>query len=190
MTKQQLQLMEQQIKESWEQEASKYTDKVSKLDNVQKSVFTCSRNLYDTLKTNLTNHGKIDIANVRSTDFYDGNVFPHSLKTNELAMAWIMKVGDNPDMLKRLFPNQAMKGLNRLRNVTIEKKLYDFNRPGLNEIIKNGKSVDVPIDFKIVLVILRYALLCEIQKYDELISVETKRPGAIKNGYIKIETKY
>ena len=191
MTKQQMQAMEQQISQNWDMEARKYSANVAQLSNIQKAVLTCARNYYETIKAYMTNNGKNDIAYVRDNENFSGEYFPHCLKTNELAMAWIMKVGDNPDMLKRFFPNQAMRDLSELRPVHFEGKLYDYNRPGLKEFNQSGTSKETAVDYRMVLVILRYVLLCEFQHYDKIENIETKKPGALKKtGKIEIETEY
>ena len=186
-----MQEAEQQIAQNWDMEARKYSSCVAKLSNVQKAVLACARNYYETIKANLTDNGKVDIAYARYSGNYSGEYFPHSLKTNELAMAWIMKVGSNPDMLKRLFPNQAMRHLSELRPVHFEGKLYDYNRPGLKEFKQSGTSKDTLVDYRMVLVVLRYILLCEHQNYDRIECIETNKHGVLKRiGKIEIQTKY
>lgn len=190
MNNQQLKAMEQQISQRWDMEAERYRGLCHRLNNTQKAVLTSARNYYTTLKENITYNGEIDISQVRGDGTYAGEYFPHSLKTNELALAWIMKVGDNNDMFKRFFPNQAMPGLAVLRPVHFEGKLYDYDRPGLNEIKQAGLK-EICVDYRMVLVVLRYLIMCEFEHYDLINSVETKRPGKImKTGSINVDTKY
>lgn len=191
MNKQQLQAMEQQISQRWDMEAERCSALCKSLNNTQRAILTCARNYYETIKAKATDNGAIDISQLREGGTYAGEYFPHSLKTNELALAWIMNVGDNPDMLKRFFPNQAMPSYAQLKPVHFEGKLYDYNRPGLNEFKQSKTSKDTCVDYRMVLVVLKYLIQCEFEHWDQINSVETKKPGRLmKSGLIDVDTKY
>lgn len=182
---------EQQINAYWIQESKKYKTTVENLSAVRAYILTAARCYYDNIKSKATNNGTSELAEVREFRGISGEEFPHQLKTNEIAMAWVMKVGDIPDMLKRLLPNQAMPGLTELRPVHFENRAYDYSRPGLHALSYQGRLMESAADYRIPLVLFRYALLCDKQGYDRLNAVEISKPGKlIQSGIISIDTEY
>lgn len=171
---QELQRREERVTKQWEQYASQFsTDSLSK---EQTEVLGATRDFYLTLKKNLTKNDKIDICQTRKGN-YSGDFFPHTLKENKLAIAWLEKVGDKQEELEGLFPNLFNEKL-------IPRKV---ERTPVNRV--EGSMVNEIGVFQPVLVALSYCLHCETWGVDGLIGVKHHRPGMLnKAGVISIET--
>lgn len=91
----------------WKQEAMKYEQLSKQMDKNRVKLVAATRSFYNAIKKNLTDNGKVDIA-MRRTGKYAGYhycSFPHQLKENAMALAWIDRLGNNEEEMYKLFPN-------------------------------------------------------------------------------------
>lgn len=155
---------EQRIIQAWETEAQKYEN--TKLTEEQKQVVKAAKDFYNSIKKNLTLKDKYDIS-LRRIGAYSGAFFPHSVKENKVAIAWILKVGDNQKELEKLFPNQVN---NAIYPREVIRKPYT---------VVEGEKIEEIYSFYPVLTVLSYLLQCENWECDGLISVKSQKPGVV-----------
>lgn len=166
---------EQKTIQNWNSLAGGYNTQA--LSKEQTAVLTASRNFYESIKKSLTLKNKYDIS-MRRVGPYSGDFFPHTLKENKVAMAWILRMGDNQEELKKLFPNQFYDKL--VPQEVIRRPVYTLE----------GKEYKEKASYQPVLTVLAYLLQCESWECDSLISVKSSKPGAIsKMGSIRAETE-
>lgn len=167
-------IAEQNIMDKWEQEAQKY-ENIS-LSDEQKQIVKAAKEFYNSIKKSLTMKDKYDIS-ARRVGPYSGAFFPHSLKENKVAVAWILKVGDNQEELRRLFPNQFNSAI--------------YAREVIREpfTVIDGEKIEEKCSFYPVLTILSYLLQCENWECDGVIDVKTSKPGVVSGvGQINART--
>ena len=95
-----------------------------------------AKGLYEIMKDSLTDNGKKQLYQCRYGEF-NGKLFPHSLDTDELALAWIFNIRNYvefKDISTKMFFNKKLIHLNNLKEVVVEPLHYDCSIPGYFEI--------------------------------------------------------
>lgn len=175
VTTEQAMAMEKKVAMAWEQEANKYEN--INLDKTQLQVLAATRDFYNSIKKSLTMKNKYDIS-LRRTGSYTGAHFPHSLKDNKTAVAWLKKVGDNQGELERLFPNQKYDNI----------KPIEVKREPVIKV--DGEIFEEKMSYVPVLTTLAYLLQCEEWGCDEIISIKSSKPVIRNMKQILAETTF
>lgn len=156
----------------WEQEALKYANVVENLDPRQRYILETAAEYYQTLVKN----GAIV-----------GAKLPHKMKDYEMALAWVVRVGNNEDLLNRMF--RYAHGLNNIFN--IEHVIYDTDVPVQRGFVEIHDTLDIKrrnitntLWYEPVVVALYWAL-----NYKGDIKVKSKAATKRRKGTIDLGTK-
>lgn len=171
---------ENMLIQAWEQEAQKYAVDVQKLNSRQRAILEAAKEYFDTLKKNGVSISKN---------------FPHEIDTYEMALAWVLKVGNNEDLLRRLF--RSVVSVGHSKKVYIEHILYDPNVSifqgfvAVHDIYDQYKK-DIPATdwFEPVLAVLYYSLVCENIYKDNVREIRSKEATKRRKGSININTLF
>jgi hypothetical protein len=166
-------LLEEEAKRVWNERATEFDNK--KLSKVQEDVCHAARVYYSTLKDGVTSKGRYELYEVRNVG-YAVNLLPPSLKTNSLALAWVIGLGGSDLGYQELFP----------RNIDPHDKKVVKLEPYTNE-----QYGSISGTFEPVLVALNYLLRCSERTNgrDSLVSVRATKPNGAASGSIYAETK-